>query len=264
MQRVHCYYGQHVVVTAKSRAETMARFVASAQRPGLEPAAGGIALVTVPLSLIMDRRRTGSPSKAGERARSHWAAPRSPFHPEGPMRGSRSAPLLSSSPGALGRGQRDPVSLSGEAGAATPAASMTGAQDGATTVLVLEATSVSPWKPRASTAPERVLRQRLVSTGGTPFAGVWFVGGSSGSVDHRWRGGRSRPGGVGRSYGNARPDTTAALSEPAIGNGVSGTELMTPTRTVVAAERSEVQAPRADRRIRQPGCPKRYRFLSIQ
>lgn len=36
MQRVHCYYRQHFMMTAKDRAEMMAKFVAYAQRNGLE------------------------------------------------------------------------------------------------------------------------------------------------------------------------------------------------------------------------------------
>ncbi|MFC0627470.1 hypothetical protein [Kribbella deserti] len=39
------------------------------------------------------RQRAGTPSKAGERARSRRAAPRSPIHPEKPMRASRAASL---------------------------------------------------------------------------------------------------------------------------------------------------------------------------
>jgi hypothetical protein len=43
------------------------------------------------------RGRGGGPlSRAGERASSDWAAPRSPFHPEDLMRDPRSAPLSSS------------------------------------------------------------------------------------------------------------------------------------------------------------------------
>lgn len=105
-------------------------------------------------SLTTLGRRTGPLSKAGERARSNWAAPRSSFHPEDLMRGSRSAPLPSSPPGAPARGRRGPVSRSGETDAAPPVASTAGAQGGATTVLVLEAASVSPWTPEASTAQE--------------------------------------------------------------------------------------------------------------
>lgn len=222
MQRVHCYYRQHFMMTAKDRAEMMARFVAYSQRNGLELAgiftdtvdsksrgltalrvalsmekdglvavpallhlaplgdahavvrefaADGATVVIVPLhfdqgparstlcetspqgrsltrrpgtTLTTLGRRTGPPSNAGERARSDWAAPRSPFHSEDPMRGSRMAPLPSSPSGAPGRGRRGPLSQSGEADVAPPVASTAGAQGGATTVLVLEATSASP------------------------------------------------------------------------------------------------------------------------
>jgi hypothetical protein len=222
MQRVHCYYRQHFMMTAKDRAEMMARFVAYAQRQRLELAGiftdsvdsgsrglkalrvalaiegggliavptllhlsplgdsqamvrelaeDGVTVVTVTspfdqgparsttcetspqgrslsgkpgTSLSIVRRRTGLLSRAGELARSDWAAARSPFHPEDPMRGSRSAPLSLSPSGAPGRGQRGPVSRSGEAGAAPPVTSTAGAQGGAATVLVLEAAFVSP------------------------------------------------------------------------------------------------------------------------
>jgi hypothetical protein len=233
MQRVHCYYRQHFMMTAKDRAGMMARFVAYAQRHGLELAgiftdtvdsnsrgltalcvalamenggllavpallhlaplcdtqavvrelaAGGVAVMTVPLpfdqgparstaceassrgrslsrrsrtSLTILGRRTGPLSRAGERARSDWAAPRSPFHPEDLLRGSRSVPLASSPSGAPGRGRRGPGFQTGEAGVAAPVASAAGAQGGATTVLVFEASSVSSWAPEASTAQER-------------------------------------------------------------------------------------------------------------
>jgi hypothetical protein len=227
MQRVYCYYRQHFMMTAKDRAEMMARFVAYSQQNGLELAGiftdtvdsetrgfaalrvaasmeqdglvavpallhlaplgdahavvrelavDGATVVTLPLhfdqgparatlcetsprgrsltrrpgtSLTTVGRRTGPPPNPGERARSNWAVPRSPFHSENPMRGSRVAPLPSSPSGALGRGQRELLPQSGETGVAPPVASTAGARGGATTVLVLEATSVSP-RPHAT------------------------------------------------------------------------------------------------------------------
>lgn len=226
MQRVHCYYRQHFMMTAKDRGEVMARFVAYSRQNGLELggiftdtvdsgsrglaalrlalpmeqggcvvavpallhlaplgdaaavvrelAVDGATVVTVPLhfdqgparstrcetspqSRSLTRRsgtspnatgrRIGPPSNAGERAGSDWAAPRSPFHPESQMRGSRTAPLPSSPSGAPGRGQRGPLPKSGETGVAPPVASTAGAQGGAATVLVRDATSVSPRTP---------------------------------------------------------------------------------------------------------------------
>ncbi|MFB6725572.1 hypothetical protein ACFCV3_35705 [Kribbella sp. NPDC056345] len=95
-------------------------------------------------SLTVVRRRTGLLSRAGELACSDWAVARSPFHPEDPMRGSRSAPLPPSLSDAPGRGQQGLIPRSGEAGAAAPVASTAGARGGATSVLALEAASVSP------------------------------------------------------------------------------------------------------------------------
>jgi hypothetical protein len=230
MQRVHCYYRQHFMMTAKDRAEILARFVTYAQRHGLELAgiftdtvdsnsrglsalrlalamedggllavpalvhlaplgdpqttvrelaASGIAVVTLPLSFDQGPARStaadasaqgrslsqrsgtsltilGPPAgplpRAGERTSGDRAAPRSPFHPEDLMRGSRLAPPSSSPSGAPGRGWREPISRSGEMCVAPPVASTAGAQGGATTVLVLEAAPVSPWTPEASTA----------------------------------------------------------------------------------------------------------------
>ena len=67
-------------------------------------------------SLTRFWRRSGSLPRAGERARSDWAAPRSPFHPEALVRGSRSAPLPSSSSAAPRRGRCGPISRGGGAG----------------------------------------------------------------------------------------------------------------------------------------------------
>jgi hypothetical protein len=315
MQRVHCYYRQHFMMTAKDRAKMMARFVAYAQQHGLELAgistdtvdsnsraltalrvafamekggllavpgllhlaalgdtqavvrelaAGGVAVVTVPLpfdqgptrstaceassrgrslsrrsrtSLTLLGRRTGPLSRAGERARSDWAAPRSPFHFEDLLRGSRSALLASSPSGAPRRGRREPGFRTGETGAAAPVASVAGAQGGATTVLLPEAPSVSSWAPEASIAQER---------SASPAAGC----------------GRRQ---TLRAVGSALAEVQG-FADPTPGPELGNYLLRAADSTTQRAcgRRAAVQALRADLCRRQRGRPKLHTFVPVQ
>lgn len=132
MQRVHCYYRQHFMMTAKDRAEMMARFVAFSEQDGLELA--GIFTDTV------DSKSQGLKSLRVALAIDGGGLLAVPA-------------LLHLSPPR--RGQRRPSSRTGRACAASPVASMAGAQDGAATVLVLEAASVSRSSTKHHDRPTR-------------------------------------------------------------------------------------------------------------